>query len=152
MQTKRNYGSLILFFIVCYAVAAFGALFSPGEWYEGLQRAPWNPPNYVFGIVWTILYAMIALAGWLIFASDELLLKQLWVVQLVLNGIWSWFFFEQHWVGVSLVDIALLGLVLLVLIVLCFKRGLSSAGFLLVPYIAWIGLAKSLNTYIWLYN
>ena len=151
MQSKRNYWHLIGFILVCYAVAAFGSLFAPGDWYQGLNRAPWNPPNLVFPIVWTILYAMIAVAGWLIFASDSPGLKLLWATQLLLNGIWSWLFFGQHWVGVALVDILLLAAVLLILISRSFKQNQKVVG-LLAPYFLWILLATSLNAYIFIYN
>ena len=152
MPEKRNYGYLALFLVVCYGVAAFGAQFPPGEWYQSLNRAPWNPPNFVFPLVWTILYAMIAVAGWIIFSASNTSLKQLWVAQLVLNGVWSWLFFGQHWVGLALLDIVLLAVVLALLVGLCFRTRHQVAGVLLAPYLAWILLATSLNTYIFWFN
>lgn len=148
LRPNLNGWLLPLFFIICYAVAAFGAQFTPGEWYAQLNRAPWNPPNAAFPIVWTILYAMIAVAGWLIFASQSTFAKGLWVAQLIANGVWSWLFFAQHWVLVSLLDITLLALLLCVLIAHCWKAGLRTAAWLLMPYLVWIILATSLNAYI----
>ena len=152
MHSEKKYWHLLIFFVICYGVAAFGAQFTPGEWYQGLQRAPWNPPNAAFPIAWTILYALIAIAGWLLFSQSVVKLKWLWVGQLLLNAAWSWIFFDQHWVGVALLDILLLAIVLAVLVQQCFAQGQRAAGYLLFPYLLWIMLATSLNAYIFVYN
>lgn len=152
MQTNAKWWHLAIFVILCYAVAAFGAQFEPGVWYEGLKRAPWNPPNVAFPIVWTILYAMIAIAGWLIFASNDGPLKLLWSAQLVLNAAWSWLFFGQHWVGVALLDILILLILIGLLVAMCMRKKKTLPGFLLLPYLVWIALATSLNAYIFIYN
>ena len=149
---KRNGWLLVLMLVICYSVAAFGSMFAPGPWYEGLQRAPWSPPNYAFPIVWTILYAFIAIAGWLIFSSDDRAAKSLWITQLVLNAAWSWLFFGEHWVGIALLDIALLVCCTFLLIVVCWRGSLRTASWLLLPYLLWVSLATTLNLYIWLYN
>lgn len=140
------------FIIVCYLVAAFGAQFSPGNWYEGLQRAPWNPPNAAFPIVWTVLYAMIAVAGWLIFSAQDTSLKLLWTAQLLLNGMWSWIFFGQHWVGIALLEIVVLVVVVLLLIKRSFDAKQTLAACLHGPYLVWLLLATSLNAYIVVFN
>ena len=61
-----NWLSLIVFLVVVFAVAAAGAAFTPGEWYEALSKPPWTPPNWLFAPAWTALYVMIAVSGWLV--------------------------------------------------------------------------------------
>lgn len=145
---KTGWLLLPVFVVICYAVAYSGSLFSPGDWYQGLNRAPWSPPNIAFPIVWTILYFFIALSGWIIFRTNDILLKVLWIVQLLLNGVWSWIFFGQHWVLFGLIDLILLLITVGYLCYLCWSKALKVAAFLLLPYFIWLGIATSLNTFI----
>lgn len=131
---------------------AVGAFFQPGQWYVDLNRAPWNPPNYVFPIVWTILYTMIAIAGWLIFKHNNQTLKWLWLVQLLFNATWSWVFFSQHWVLLALVNLIILAILISLLIFKSHQQQLKLVAWLLTPYLLWVLLANSLNAYIYLYN
>ncbi|NND80980.1 MAG: tryptophan-rich sensory protein [Gammaproteobacteria bacterium] len=147
--SKRN---LVVCSLACLAVFLFGGLFQPGEWYAGLRRAPWTPPDIAFPIVWALLYCAIAIAGWQIFNSGQRALQGLWIAQLLVNGLWSWLFFGQHWPLASLVDIVLLGGLVLVLMIACFKAGLRQAGWLLLPYLLWLELATTLNAYIVRFN
>ena len=137
----------------CVIALSFGGLFQPGEWYTQLNRAPWNPPNIAFPIVWSILYVLIALSGWIIAKANQPLLISLWWIQLALNAVWSWFFFGQQWILLALVDIVLILTIVGALIVRCRAvPDLKTAGNLLIPYFAWLLLALSLNAYIWIYN
>jgi len=144
--------AVLLFIAICFAVSSFGAFFTPGEWYEQLNRAPWSPPNMAFPIVWTFLYLMIAVAGWLIFRYGDTLLKALWVVQLLVNTVWSWIFFGQHWVAIGLIDIVLLSGLVLFMIIEARKQKLPNVAWLLSPYLLWLLLATSLNAYILIFN
>jgi len=139
---------LPVFLIGCFSVFAFGGLFQPGDWYAALHVPPWTPPNLAFPIVWSVLYFFIALAGWLIFASGQKHLKILWIVQLVLNALWSWIFFGQHWVLIGAVDIILIDILIGCLIFKAWILGERGVALLLCPYLAWILLATSLNVYI----
>lgn len=143
---------LLLFFVTCYAIAGFGSQFTPGDWYQELERAPWNPPNAAFPIVWTILYAMIALAGWLIFSTTDKALKSFWVIQILLNGAWSWIFFGQQWMEAALFEIVVLVVVVGLLIKRCFSTNQKTAAWLLSPYLLWLLVATSLNAYIVAFN
>ncbi len=144
---------LLLCSVGCFAALSFGGLFLPGEWYQSLNRAPWNPPNVVFPIVWTILYIMIALSGWIIAKSGQTTLIVLWWAQLVLNAAWSWLFFGEYWVALAMLDILLiLGIVAMLIYKCREQKDLKTAGNLLIPYFIWLCLALSLNAYIWLYN
>lgn len=148
ISNKPRWQNLPIFLAICFAAFAFGGLFRPGEWYAALTVPPWTPPNLAFPIVWAVLYICIAFAGWLIFASGNKTLKTLWVVQLVLNALWSWIFFGQHWVLLGAADIVLIGIVLVNLILKSWRAGEKAAASLLCPYLLWIMLATSLNVYI----
>lgn len=150
--TRANWRSLLVFLLLCFAVFVFGGLFQPGEWYLSINKAPWTPPNFVFPIVWSGLYICIALAGWQIFFSEYVSLKALWLIQLLLNGLWSWLFFGQHWVSAALIDIIFIDILVINLILKTNRANLKLASVLLLPYIAWLLLATSLNTYIMLAN
>jgi len=144
--------AVLLFIAICFAAASFGTLFSPGDWYANLNKAPWSPPNMAFPIVWTFLYLMIAVAGWLIFRFGNTRLQALWIIQLIVNAAWSWIFFGQHWMLIGLVEIVLLCALVLVVILDARKQELPNVVWLLSPYLLWLLLATTLNAYVVLFN
>jgi benzodiazapine receptor len=152
LRLQERWPSLLAFLTICLAVFLFGGLFVPGDWYLALNRAPWSPPNIAFPIVWTFLYVFIAIAGWQIYHRGNSSLKALWVTQLILNGLWSWVFFGQQWMLVGLLTIVLLDGLVINLILKTRRAGLALASWLLVPYIVWLLIATSLNTYILIAN
>jgi benzodiazapine receptor len=152
LRLQEKWPSLIVFLLICLAVFSFGGLFRPGEWYLALNRAPWSPPNIAFPIVWTFLYVFIAIAGWQLYHQGNSTLRTLWASQLILNGLWSWVFFGQHWVAVALVNIVFIDILVINLILKSRRAGLAMSSLLLTPYIIWLLLATSLNTYILLAN
>jgi benzodiazapine receptor len=101
--------------------------------------------------VWSVLYLMIAVAGWLIFSGPSLALKMLWVAQLVLNGLWSWLFFGLHRTGLGLVNILAMFACIAALLVISRRRSMA-ASWLMAPYLAWVGYASTLNAAIYLLN
>lgn len=160
----RSIVALILFLVACFGVAAFGAQFTPGEWYAALEKPPWNPPAWVFGPVWTALYAMMAVAGWLVWRSPEPsggarggrsagrhTALGAFAVQLVLNGAWSWLFFGLHRPGLAFAEIVALWLAILATTLLFWKQR-PLAGALLLPYLAWVTFAAALNFALWRLN
>lgn len=148
--------AFIGFFLLTAAAASIGALFQPGAWYAGLVKPALTPPDWVFPAAWTILYLMIAVAGWMLWRDrDQHPLGRraviLWGSQLVLNAAWSWLFFGLHLTGLALVEIVLLWLVILLLVINGYRvRPLAS--WLLVPYLVWVGFAAWLNLGIWRLN
>ncbi len=152
LKLQEKWPSLIVFLLICLAVFSFGGLFRPGEWYLALNRAPWSPPNIAFPIVWTFLYVFIAIAGWQIYHQGNSTLRTLWASQLILNGLWSWVFFGQHWVAFALLNIVFIDILVINLILKSRRAGLAMSSLLLTPYIIWLLLATSLNTYILLTN
>lgn len=151
--SKRSLPSLIIFLAVTVAAAAFGAQFTPGPWYEALAKPAWNPPNWVFAPVWSVLYAMMAVAAWLVWCRVGQLGWPivLWLVQLALNAVWSWLFF-----GLERLDLAALEIVFLlgsiVATTVVFFRVSLVAGSLLVPYGVWVAFAAFLNFSLWRLN
>lgn len=150
-STALLVGSLALVFVV----AAIGGLGTAGglrDWYDDLDKAPWNPPGWVFGPAWTVLYVLMAVAAWLVARTG---LEQravqvalaLYVAQLALNLAWSWLFFGARAPGWALVDIVLL-CVLVAATMVAFWRVDTTAAVLLVPYLAWVLFAMSLNAWI----
>ena len=144
--------TFLLFLGLTVAAAAFGAMFQPGAWYQALVKPAWTPPNWLFGPVWTVLYVMIAIAGWLVWREQGLsFVVVVWVLQLVLNGAWSWIMFGQHQIGLALADIFLLWISIVLFAVLAWPVSLT-ASLLFVPYLAWVSYAGALNFAIWRLN
>ncbi len=151
--------TLILSLALAYAAAAAGSLFTVdaiGTWYATLTKPALNPPNWIFGPVWTVLYALMAIAAWRVFmrrtkhASAKPALA-LYAVHLVVNALWSIVFFGLHSPIISLGIIALLWACIAALIYL-FNRSDRAAAALLVPYLCWVSFASYLNLMIVLLN
>jgi len=146
--------SLAIAILGVACAALIGAQFMPGEWYAVLAKPEWTPPDWIFAPVWSALYLCIAVAGWMTWragrgrATTGLLL---WVVQLLLNTLWSWLFFGLHRPDLAMIDIALmLGCILAFIVVMWPVR--RAAALLFVPYAAWVAYASALNFYIWRFN
>ncbi|NMO51791.1 tryptophan-rich sensory protein [Actinoplanes sp. TBRC 11911] len=151
---SRPWWGLAGFAAAVFAAAAIGALGVAGTAaeYESLRRPGWAPPSALFGPAWTILYAMIALAGWLAWRRAGFT-GPLWTyaAQLVLNAAWTPLFFGFGRYGLAFADIALLW-VLIAATVAGFWRVRRVAAWLLVPYWLWVSYAAALNLAIWLLN
>ncbi len=118
---------------------AIGAVTGPDAWYAALAKPSFNPPNWLFGPVWTTLYAMIAVAGWRVWLRDRAgpRAKWWWILQLGLNFAWSPLFFGAHRIDLALAVILLLLASILAFIVET-SRGDRVAALLFVPYAAWV--------------
>jgi len=148
----HRYLSLALFLLIVLGGGlAIGYATLPGDWYAGLAKPAFNPPNWVFAPVWSLLYLCIALAGWHIWhAGKSAPLKPLWIVQLILNFLWSPVFFGLRLPGPALVVILALLATILVFIARAWDRD-RIAAWLFIPYAAWVAFASLLNAAIvWL--
>lgn len=126
------------------------------SWYQTINKPSWNPPNWVFGPVWTTLYIMMGIALFLVWKEDtsEELKKiaiALFSVQLILNFFWSFIFFNQQQPGWALVEIIAMWFFIL-LTIFAFAQVNKTAAWLLVPYISWVSFATILNYSIWQLN
>lgn len=147
--------ALACFLGVCFAAAAMGVLFPPGDWYARLEKPFWQPPKWLFAPVWSLLYVMIAVSGWLVWLDhgfDEAgVALGVYFLQLLLNAIWTPIFFGLHRTGWALIDILLLWLSIAATILL-FLPLQALAAWLLIPYLAWVSFALTLNAAIWRLN
>ena len=117
--------------------------------YQSLEQPSWAPPSWLFGPVWTVLYAMIAVSGWLVWRrTGWTTALTVYAVQLVLNAAWTPIFFGFGQYGLALVDIVVLW-VLIGVTVWLFRPVSKLAAGLLLPYWAWVTFATALNAYIW---
>lgn len=149
---------LAVFVLLCFAAARVGSFLTTPAldgWYAALRKPSWNPPNWIFGPVWSVLYLSMAIAAWLVWRrcewSKASLPLSLFALQLVLNVVWSGLFFALKNPKAAFVEILLLwGAILATLI--AFWRVTSLAGWLLVPYFGWVAYAAVLNFSIWQMN
>lgn len=155
--TRQQTIGLIVWLIISFAVSAIGAWASiqAQSFYVELSQPNWAPPGWVFGPVWMVLYAMMAVAAWLVWRRGGFKTCQkslsLFLFQLILNGLWSWLFFAWHLGAWSWVNIVLLWLAIAVTLV-AFWRVEKLAGLLLLPYLLWVGFATALNYAMWQLN
>lgn len=142
---------------VTFSAAAIGARASiqAEAFYGQLDQPAWAPPAWLFGPVWTALYAFMAIAAWLVWRSGGLhnnrVALALFVVQLALNALWSWLFFAWNLGALALAEVLVLwGFIAATLA--AFWRVRPVAGFLLVPYLVWVSFAAALNYTLWQQN
>lgn len=147
--------SVLRLFLFLLLVVGGGSLIGitvqPGDWYAGLQKPPFNPPSWIFAPVWTILYVMIAVAGWRSWERGGSQMR-LWWVQLALNFAWTPVFFGAHLTGAALIVIAALLATILAFIVAARRRHDGVSALLFAPYAAWVAFATLLNASIWWLN
>jgi len=152
---RGRYGALAAFLALTMTVAALGSWSTVPEiphWYAGLVKPGFNPPSWVFGPVWTALYAAMAVAAWRVWRLAGMARPlALFFVQLALNCAWSFLFFRAHELGLALADSVAM-LVMIVWTGLAFYRRDRIAGALFVPYAAWVSFATVLNAAVWQLN
>ena len=148
---------LVILFGAVTASALLGARFTPaqgteiGDWYRSLEKSPLNPPAWVFGPVWTTLYALMAIAGYRVWTREESPERNralaLWPAQLALNAAWSPLFFGAQRPDVAMADLVAL-MIALVLFIRSASRVDKPAAWMFVPYVAWVTFAGVLNAEI----
>jgi len=158
MFDRNSWLSVLPFIAVCFAAGGIGSLAtkrSVQTWYPQLKKPDWNPPNWAFAPVWTLLYVLMALSAWIAWrqagwerASGALVL---FGIQLAANCAWSLIFFSMHKIGAAFVDICIL-LTMIIATSVAFYSISFLAAWLLIPYIAWVTFASYLNFRIWQMN
>jgi tryptophan-rich sensory protein len=154
-----NWIAAIVSVVIAQAAGGIGALFTTpkiASWYATIAKPTWNPPSWVFGPVWTLLFVLMGVAASLVWArrgqssvAQSALIA--YGVQLVLNICWSYLFFGLESPGAAVVGIAALIIAILITIVL-FWRVTPAAGWLMLPYLAWVSFASFLNFTVWRLN
>jgi tryptophan-rich sensory protein len=152
---SRSTVALAGWLVLCFAASGTAFFVSTNGWYASLQKPSWNPPPWLFGPVWTLLYVMMAVAAWLVWREGGWRVQRralnVFILQWALNVLWTPLFFWRHLVGLAFWEIVTLLSVLVVTIVL-FQRVRQAAGLLLLPYLFWVSFAASLNFTIWRLN
>jgi tryptophan-rich sensory protein len=148
---SRSLSLAVFLLLVLGGGLVIGAVTAPGAWYAGLEKPPFNPPSWVFAPVWSILYVLIAVAGWRAWRLDPPgALSTLWFLQLVLNFAWSPIFFAARLPAPALAVIVAMLVVILAFIRVAWRRD-RLAAWLFVPYAAWVAFASVLNaSIVWL--
>jgi len=146
---------LIVWIIISFIPGWIGSQFTPGQWYTTIAKPSWTPPGYIFGPVWTLLYILMGVAAWLVWKEHGFGAAKtaLWffIIQLILNGLWSVLFFGWHRPGWAFIDIFALW-IMIVATMVAFWRHSTVAGVLFIPYLAWVSFASALNFSIWHLN
>ncbi|MEI7998349.1 MAG: TspO/MBR family protein [Candidatus Omnitrophota bacterium] len=150
--------TLLVFIILCFSAAALGTVFTNSSlksWYPTIKKPLWNPPNWVFAPVWTILFMMMAMAGWMVWERLTqrifCLSMVLFIIQLILNVAWSAVFFGFRSPFLALLEIIFLWL-FVGLTMITFLNVYTLAGVLFLPYFLWVSFAAVLNYSIWRKN
>ena len=166
IQTPRRSSALVLagWLLLCFATGAVAYLFSGNNlasghnisaWYAGLAKPRLTPPNEMFAPVWVVLYALMAVAAWLVWKTRPSSCRRnglrLFCVQLWFNLLWAWIFFDRHQIGIALLDLIVLWIAI-ALTVRSFRIVSHTAAWLMVPYLAWVTFAMYLNFGIWRLN
>lgn len=154
---SRQIIGLIGWILLVFGTAAIGALASvnAGTFYEQLNRPPWAPPGWLFGPVWSILYAIMGVSAWLVWRirgfAGAMSAMVLFIAQLAANALWSWLFFAWHQGAFSFIEVVFLWC-LIVATVILFWRISRLAAALLLPYLAWVSFAAALTFATWRLN
>jgi benzodiazapine receptor len=157
--TASALGRLALCVALCLAIGFLGGRQTAAEiptWYAGLTKPSWTPPNWAFPVVWTTLYVLMGLALWRLWESGNGGRKRAvavvaFFVQLALNAAWTPVFFGLHWTQLALAIIAVMILAIALTIRLSAQVD-RMAAWLLVPYLAWVAYAATLNAGIVVLN
>ncbi|HPU07337.1 MAG TPA: tryptophan-rich sensory protein [Thermogutta sp.] len=158
MGSAKQVIGLVLIVGVCLGAGLLGSIATTSQvdgWYKTLNKPSWNPPSQVFGPVWTTLYILMGVAAWLVWRSADA--RSTWLplalfgIQLALNAAWSWIFFKMQRPDWAFFEILILWVAIAATLVAFFRHS-QLAGWLLVPYLAWVSFAAILNFTIWRLN
>ena len=148
--------SLMGFVLLNFLAALSGSYFKPTEWYDRLDKPVWRPPKWLFPPAWTLLYAMIAVSGWLVYRTAGLegaglTALSVYLLPLALNAAWSAVFFGLRRLGWAFFEVIGLWLSIVTTIYLFYPIN-ASAAYLLIPYLGWVTFAAVLNFSVWRRN
>jgi tryptophan-rich sensory protein len=158
---RTKFFALVAFLVLCLIISSAGGAAtatSVTDWYQTLNKPFFNPPNWLFGPAWSLIYALIAVSGWRVWCKVGLRAdtggRAVFIVygaQLTLNLLWSFLFFGAQSPLAGLIDIVPLFILIIANIVMFWPID-RLAGWLMVPYAAWVGFATLLNSAIWWLN
>jgi tryptophan-rich sensory protein len=147
--------ALVGWLLLCFSASASAAFGSPDAWYAALHKPTWNPPPWIFGPVWSLLYGMMAFAAWMVWKQGGWRQQRgplgWFLVQWALNAAWTPLFFGLHLPGLAFLEMLLLWAAI-TWTIRCFWTVKKAAAALLVPYWLWVGFAALLNFTLWRLN
>jgi translocator protein len=156
-MTQKLSVKIALSIITCVGLglaSGFSTIQSITDWYPSIQKPSWNPPNWLFGPTWTLLYTMMGIAFAMVWQANHTNKKvalTFFIVQFILNMLWSFLFFNMHATGIAFAEILIMVLLILITIINFYKIN-KNAAYLLVPYLCWVAFASVLNGTIWMLN
>lgn len=139
--------ALAVSFVVTFAASASGAVFRPGDWYAGLRKPRWTPPNWAFPVVWSLLFCAMAISAWLVWETAGVAAwpaLALYGAHLLVNAVWSFLFFGLKRLDWAMAEVVCLWL-MIALVIAAFWTVNVAAALLLAPYLAWVSVAAFLN-------
>ena len=146
---------LLLLPLTVGAVSGYFSVSAIGSWYSTLNKPSWNPPSWIFGPVWTVLYLVMGYSSFRIAEKEKTKQRNkalaIYAVQLFFNFWWSILFFSMHQIGIALVEIIILW-ILIVVMILNFRRVDTLSAFLNIPYLLWVSFASILTATIYTLN
>ena len=154
---RVNWLLLIVLIIICNLIGSLGAIWtsSDGDWYKNIKKPSFNPPNWIFGPVWTLLFTLMGISLYLVWTSPSskirLIALILFGIQFLFNVAWSYLFFGINKPGLAFTEILIL-LGFIIATTIYFFRVNKISGYLLIPYILWVSFASILNYSIWKLN
>lgn len=150
-----RYLALVGFIVVCYGAGFVGTLFGNTSFYGRIERPSWAPPASLFGPVWGVLYTLMGIAGWLVWRTAPSRVRKqaltTFVLQLVLNALWTPAFFGLQNIGLALAVIAAMVVAIGATTWLFWKLS-RPASVMFVPYLSWVSFAAALNFALWRLN
>ncbi len=154
-MAKNKYLSFILFLTITFVASAIGGFITSAfkePWYSEIILPSFNPPSWVFGPIWTMLYIFMTIAVWIVWnkTKDKKILK-IYFLHLFFNAIWSIIFFGFHNIGLALIDLIIILFFIILLMKIYYKINIISF-YLMIPYFLWSSYAFILNTSIFLLN
>ena len=147
---------LVAWLGLSFSAALTGMWFPPDSWYAALEKPGWNPPAWIFGPVWTLLYFLMGVAAWLVWSRRGWRAHGLplawFLAQLALNALWTPLFFGLHNLAAALLCIILLVVAIIGTMRSFYHAGEPLAAILLAPYLVWTSFASLLNFFLWRLN
>jgi translocator protein len=141
--------------LIIGAISGIATAKNINNWYVILIKPNFNPPNYLFGPVWTFLYLLMGISFYIILQSPKHEIKKqailIFCIQIFLNFCWSFLFFKYHWLGIAFIEIILIWLSIITMIINFYKIN-KIAAYLQIPYLLWVSFASVLNGSIWYLN
>jgi len=158
MRTSKTVITLLICLLlplIVGGISGFATATGIQSWYATLHKPSFNPPNYLFGPVWSFLYILMGVSLYIVWINgkgkNRIDALRIFTIQLTLNFLWSFLFFKFNLIGVAMLDILLIWITIL-LMIMFFSRVSKIAAYLQIPYLLWVTFASTLNGAIWLLN